>query len=52
MRCTLSPQPDAAAVLTFETLMSNDGWFGYSVKSEATEVVVVGQSTTRACNTY
>ncbi len=52
VRCTLVPQPSAAAVSSFTSEMNADGWFGYSTRQEGSEIVVVGQSTTRECSTY
>lgn len=52
VRCTLEPQPTAAAVSGFVAKMNGDGWYGYSTKSEGAALVAVGQSTTHLCNTY
>jgi hypothetical protein len=52
LRCTLAPQPTAAALSSFQTKMNADGWFGYSTQSAGADVVVVGMATTRLCSTY
>jgi hypothetical protein len=52
VRCTLSPQPTSAAVSSFVSRMNADGWFGYSTRQEGAELVVIGESTTRLCNSY
>jgi hypothetical protein len=52
VRCTLAPQPTATALASFDTLMTADGWYGWKAKTEGAEYVVLGQTTTRRCNSY
>lgn len=52
LRCTLAPQPKPAQVKTFTAEMTAAGFPAYQTRSESGNVVVVGSTTTRPCNTY
>jgi hypothetical protein len=52
VRCTLAPQPEASNVLVFPSYMQTLGWNGFILAVEGSDYVVIGQSTTRLCNTY